>query len=224
MNKPLILLALLTTSLHAADPVAATKSLGGVFNATTGAIVVKKNKTLDVSALGELASNSVIKSITLDGCTLKSDGVAAVAKSKTLTALKLEHTMVNKVPDLKTLAGITTLEELSLGGSDFGDEGLATLNALTNLRVLHLGHVGRSDKTAFTTEGLKTLATLPKLESLILHLHKPDDAMIPVLAGLKTLKNVKVGGISSDYLKRLQAAMPQAKVASRGPTTDAAKK
>jgi hypothetical protein len=65
---------------------------------------------------------------------------------------------------------------------------------------------------------------LPKLESLIIHLHKPDDAMIPVLASLKTLKDVKVGGISSDYLKRLQSAMPQAKVASRGPTTDAAKK
>ncbi len=224
MNKPLILLALLASSLHAAEPVAAAKSLGGEFDAATGAIVVKKNKTLDVSALGELAANSVIKSITLDGCTLKSDAVAALAKSKTLTTLKLEHTMVNKVPDLKALSDITTLEELNLGGSDFGDEGLATLSALTNLRVLHLGHVGRSDKTAFTTEGLKALAKLPKLESLIIHLHKPDDAMIPVLAGLKTLKDVKVGGISSDYLKKLQAAMPQAKVASRGPTTDAEKK
>lgn len=224
MNKPLILLALLATSLHAADPVAAAKSLSGEFNAATGAIVVKKNKTFDVTALTELAANSVIKSITLDGCTLKSDGVAALARSKTLTALKLEHTMVNKVPDLKALAGITTLEELNLGGSDFGDEGLATLSALTNLRVLHLGHVGRSDKTAFTTEGLKALAKLPKLESLIIHLHKPDDAMIPVLAGLKTLKDLKVGGISSDYLTNLQAAMPQAKVASRGPTTDAVKK
>jgi hypothetical protein len=224
MNIPLILLALLASSLHAADPVAAAKSLGGDVDAATSAVVVKKNKTLDVSALGELASSSVIKSITLDGCTLKSDGVAALAKSKTLTALKLEHTMVNKLPDLKVLASITTLEELNLGGSDFGDEGLATLCELTNLRVLHLGHVGRSDKTAFTTEGLKALAKLPKLESLIIHLHKPDEAMIPTLAGLETLKDVKVGGISSDFLKRLQSAMQQAKVASRGPTTDAAKK
>lgn len=224
MNKPLILLALLASSLHAADPAAAAKSLSGEFDAATGAIVVKKNKALDVSALGELASNSVIKSITLDGCALKSDGVAALASSKALTALKLEHTMVNKVTDLKALASITTLEELNLGGSDFGDAGLESLSALTNLRVLHLGHVGRSDKTAFTTEGLKAFAKLPKLESLIIHLHKPDDAMIPVLAGLKTLKDVKVGGISSGFLKKIQAAMPQAKVASRGPTTDAAKK
>ena len=89
--------------------------------------------------------------------------------------------------------------------------------------MLHLGHVGLSDRTAFTAEGLKALAKLAKLESLILHLHKPDDAMIPVLAGLKTVKEFKVGGVSSEFLKRLQSAMPQAKVASRGPLTDAKK-
>jgi len=224
--KTALILALFISSLplHAADTAAEAKSLGGEFDAATGAVVVKKNKTLDTTAISALATDAKVKSITLDGCTLNSDGVAALAISKTLTALKLEHTMVNKLPDLKALAGITTLEELNLGGSDFGDEGLASLGALYNLRVLHLGHVGRSNKTAFTTEGLKTLAKLPKLESLIIHLHKPDDAMIPVLAGLKMLKDVKVGGISSDYLKKLQSAMPQAKVASRGPTTDAVKK
>jgi hypothetical protein len=105
MNKPLILLALLATSLHAADPATAAKSLGGEFHSVSGAIVVKKNKTLDVSALVEFAASTLIKYIILDGCTLKSDSVAALAKSKTLTALKLEHTMVNKVPDLKALAG-----------------------------------------------------------------------------------------------------------------------
>jgi len=217
--KTALILALIISSLplRAADTAAEAKSLGGAFDAATGAVVVKKNKTPDTAAISALATDAKVKSITLDGCTLKSDGVAALAISKTLTALKLEHTMVNKVPDLKVLAGITTLEELNLGGSDFGDEGLATLSGLTNLRVLHLGHVGRSDKTAFTTEGLKALAKLTKLESFIIHLHKPDDAMISMLASLKTLKDVKVGGISSDFLKRLQSAMPQAKVASRGP-------
>lgn len=224
MKKSLLILALITAQLHAADPAASAKTLGGDFDAATGAVVVKKNKSPDTAALSALATEAKVKSIMLDGCTLKSDGVAALAQSKTLTALKLEHTMVNKVPDLKVLASITTLEDINLGGSDFGDEGLATLSALTNLRVLHLGHVGRSDKTAFTTEGLKSLTKLPKLESLIIHLHKPDDAMIPVLAGLRTLKDLKVGGITSAYLKQLQSAMPQAKVASRGPTTDAAKK
>jgi hypothetical protein len=209
--------------LHAADPATAAKTLGGEFDATTGAVVVKKNKTPDVAALSELASAPCVKSIMLDGCSLKSDGVAALGQSKALTALRMEHTLVNKVPDLKVLAGITTLEELNLGGSDFGDEGLATLCRLTNLRTLHLGHVGRSDKTAFTAEGLKALTKLPKLESLILHFQKPDDAMISVLASLRTVKDFKVGGVASEYLNRLQAAMPQAKVASRGPTTDAKK-
>lgn len=225
MKHTLALLTLLltATALHA-DTSQAVATLGGTFDAATGAVVVKKNKTPDTAALSALANDAKVKAITLDGCSVKSDGVAAIARSKTLIALKMEHTMVNKVADLKVLAGINTLEELNLGGSDFGDDGLAAVSELKNLRVLHLGHVGRSDKTAFTTEGLKALAKLPKLESLFLHLHKPNDAMIPVLAFLKTVKEFKVGGVSSDYLKRLQAAMPQAKVASRGPTTDAAKK
>jgi len=125
---------------------------------------------------------------------------------------------------LKVLAGLASLEELSLGGSDFGDEGLAAVCTLKNLRVLMLGHVGRSDRTAFTAEGLKALTKLPKLEELTLHFHKPDAAMIPILASLKTVKNFAVGGVSSDYLAKVKAAMPQAKVASRGPTTDAVKK
>lgn len=225
MKYALTLLTLLLSSaaLHA-DTSQAVATLGGTVDAATGAVIVKKNKTPDTAALSALANDAKVKSITLDGCSLKSDGIAALAESKSLTALRMEHTMVNKVADLKVLAGITTLEELNLGGSDFGDDGLAAVSELKNLRALHLGHVGRSDKTAFTAEGLKALAKLPKLESLILHVHKPDDAMIPVLASLKTVKEFKVGGVSSDYLKRLQAAMPQANVASRGPTTDAVKK
>lgn len=225
MKHSLALLALLLTAAAShADTSQSVATLGGSFDAATGAVVVKKNKTPDTAALRALAADAKVKAITLDGCSVKSDGIAALAGSKTLTTLKMEHTMVNKVSDLKVLAGITTLEELNLGGSDFGDDGLAAVSELKNLRTLHLGHVGRSDKTAFTAEGLKALAKLPKLESLILHLHKPDDAMIPVLASLKTVKEFKVGGVSSDYLKRLQAAMPQAKVASRGPTTDGTKR
>ncbi|MEY4483087.1 MAG: hypothetical protein RL693_539, partial [Verrucomicrobiota bacterium] len=158
--------------------------------------------------------------LTLDGCMLGSDGVVELPKFQGLIGINLTHTMVNKVPDLKILAGVTSLEEIDLGGSDFGDEGLAALCELKALKSLQLGHVGRSDKTAMTTNGLKALQQLPKLELLTLHLFKLDEAMIPVFAELKTVKEFKVGGVTKDFLAKLQKAMPNAKVASRGPTID----
>jgi hypothetical protein len=161
-----------------------------------------------------------VKKLTLDGCMLGSDGVVELPKFQGLIGINLTHTMVNKVPDLKILAGVTSLEEIDLGGSDFGDEGLAALCELKALKSLQLGHVGRSDKTAMTTNGLKALQQLPKLELLTLHLFKLDEAMIPVFAELKTVKEFKVGGVTKDFLAKLQKAMPNAKVASRGPTID----
>ncbi len=227
MKTALLILVSITCALvrvDAADRAAALKTLGGEFDAVTGAVTVKKNKAPDVAAIAALVADPAIKTITLHGCTLKSDGLAALAKSTSLTSLNLTHTMVNKVEDLKLLARVQTLERLDLGGSNFGDAGLAALCELRNLKSLQLGHVGRDDRNFFTAAGLRPLANLPKLEVLMLHFHKPDDAMISALASLKSLKDVKIGGISSDYLKKLQAALPQAKVASRGPTTDAQKK
>lgn len=219
--KHLLLPALFAVSSCAfADANSAAQKLGGSFDASTGNVVVKINKAPDVTAIAELASDPKVKSLNLDGCSLKSDGVAAIATSKSVTALLLEHTMVNKVPDLKELAKVQTLEEISLGGSNFGDDGLAVLCSLKNLKSLLLGHVGRDDRNFFTAEGLKTLQGLPKLETLVLHLHKPTDDMLPVFAQLKTVKEFKVSGINAAFLASLQKAMPQAKVLPRGKLVD----
>jgi hypothetical protein len=200
----------------AADPKTAAEALGGTFDPATGAAVVKKNKAVTPQALADLGATGRVKSLTLDGCGLKSDGVAALAGMTQLTGLNLTHTMVNKLPDLEALAKIESLEELDLGGSNFGDAGLAAVAKLKNLTTLSLGHVGRDDKNCFTADGLKALSGLPNLRRLTLHLHRPDDAMIPVLAGLPMVSELSVGGISKDYLAKLQAAMPKAKVKLRG--------
>jgi len=205
-----LLLACASTSL--ADASAAAEKLDGTFDATTGSIEVKKTKALDVAALAEIAADPAVKSVNLDGCALKSDGVAALAASKSITVLKLEHTMVSQTKDLEQLAKLTTLEELSFGGSNFGDEGLAALCALKNLKALKLGHVGRDEKHFFTATGVKALRGLPKLETLSLHFHKPTPEMIPVLAELKTVRYLQVRGTGEDFLAALQKAMPQATV------------
>jgi hypothetical protein len=196
------------------------EGLGGTFDESTGAAIITKKPDLTVANLEALAATGQIKKLTLDGCKLGSDGVAVLPKFKGLAGINFTHTMVNKIADLKVLSEVTTLQEIDLGGSDFGDEGLAALCQLKELKSLQLGHVGRSDKTAMTADGLKALQGLPKLEILMLHFQKLDEAMIPVLAELKTVKEFKVGGVTKDFLAKLQAAMPQAKVASRGPTID----
>lgn len=200
----------------AADLEAAVGKLGGTHDAAAGRVVVKKNKTPDLAALKALGEAGGVRSLVLDGCGLKSDGVAVIAGFKGLQELHLTHTMVNKVEDVAKLAAIPGLETLDLGGSNFGDAGLKALAASKDLRHLRLGHVGRDDRNHFTAEGLKALADLPRLEELVLHLHKPDEAMIPVLAGLKTVKELTVGGVSAEFHKKLAAALPQAKVRIRG--------
>lgn len=210
-------LGLACGAVTAADPMDAATRLGGTFDAATGAVVVKKNKDLDADALRGLAASGKVKALTLDGCNLKADQLKAVAGMPGLTALALPHTMVNSVPNLKTLAaGLTALEVLNLGGSDFGNDGLAAVCEIKTLKTLHLGHVGRGPKTAFTADGLAPLAALPKLEALTLHLEKPDDAMIPALAKLTTLKELTLGGVNAEFAQKLQAEMPKVKLRAHG--------
>ncbi len=201
----------------AADPQEIATKAGGSFAPGSGAAVFKKVRPLNATALNELAASGKVTALTLDGCGLGADGLKAVTSFTGLRSLDLTHTMVNKPADLKTLASsLTKLEVLNLGGSDFGDEGLAIVCSIPTLRELHLGHVGRSAKTAFTANGLKALSGLEKLESLTLHLEKPDDQMIAVLGELKGLKTLAVGGVSKDFAGKLQAALPNAKVRIRG--------
>ncbi|MGB8168599.1 MAG: hypothetical protein WCF18_13970 [Chthoniobacteraceae bacterium] len=220
---PLVIAILIIASgvAPAADVAALATAAGGSYDAATGAIVIKGNKELTPAQLGALAAAGGVKRLTLDGCKLTSEGVAVLPKFTGLTAINFTHTMVNKVADLKVLASVSSLEELDLGGSDFGDDGLVVIATLKNLTSLQLGHVGRSPKAAFTANGLKALAGLPKLEKLTLHLQQPDDAMIPALASLKTVKEFKIGGVNTDFFNRLKASMPQAKVTPRGKLTDA---
>ncbi len=200
-----------------ADPQELATKAGGTFDPVSGAAMFKKVRPVDAASLTELAATGKVTALTLDGCGLGPDGLKAVAGFQGLVSLDLTHTMVNKPADLKTLAArLTRLESLNLGGSDFGDDGLAVVCGIPTLRTLHLGHVGRSPNTAFTATGLKALGGLEKLETLTLHLENPDGEMIPVLAGLKGLRYLSVGGVSKDFLAKLKAAMPAVQVRLRG--------
>ena len=68
--------------------------------------------------------------------------VSLTANSGRSASAVSSHAVVNKLADLNTLAGgLTELESLNLGGSDFGDDGLAVVCGIPTLRTLHLGHV-----------------------------------------------------------------------------------
>ena len=63
---------------------------------------------------------------------------------------------------------------------------------------------------------MKALGGLEKLETLTIFLQKPDDDMTPVLAGLKGLKSLAVGGLNKEFAAKLQTAMPGVKVRTPG--------
>lgn len=179
-------------------------------------VKIEGNKAIDASAFAKLCAEPRLTTLVMNGCKMTPEAIVTLSKSKTLESLDLGHSMVNKTDDLKTLARVSSLKTLDLGGSDFGDDGLAALVALKNIQSLQLGHVGRSDRTAFTANGLKVLATLPRLESLTLHINSYDPAMVDTLAGIKTLKTLTIGGLTEDQFNTEKSSLRKITVRPRG--------
>ena len=107
--------------------------------------------------------------------------------------------------NLRQIGALTRLRVLSLNGANLTDRGadrpgspeairkdlknLAFLSGLVNLEVLDLS------RTPVTAESLEPLKSLPKLREIRLGMaSRIDDAAIPVLASMKSLKAVYVAG------------------------------
>ena len=84
--------------------------------------------------------------------------------------------------NLDSIAVLTRLQSLNLGGARVTDFGVSKLKALTELRDLDLS------KTQVTGGALKTLAALPKLERLRLwNAERLDDSALAALRDMKQL-------------------------------------
>jgi Leucine-rich repeat (LRR) protein len=106
--------------------------------------------------------------------------------------------------DLKYLAGMTSLESLEVGG-DFSEDGMKAIGTLTNLKKLWCGST-----PGITSQAMKYLAPLVKLEDLDMAYDPIGDDALRYFAGMKKLKklslnNTKVTNAGLVHLKQLPA-------------------
>ena len=173
----LLLILLAAASLHA-DPQAVAARIKGDWNAQTG-VWHKRLGPVDAASLAELAADPAVKTIHLDGVKLDLAAVQALATARTLKTLLIVHTDVGNLAMLRELAKMQSLEDIHVGSSTFGDEGLKVLCGLKNLKSLRLRHVTRDTANPITAAGVKAVAdAYPDLEAFYINLHQMDDAMI----------------------------------------------
>jgi serine/threonine protein kinase/Leucine-rich repeat (LRR) protein len=159
-----------------------------------------------------------------------------VADLQPLIGLKLRKLVLDRTPVtvLSPIAGLTQLEDLSLGGTKIAQTALQALGSLPNLRRLDLAKtgidgrgVGYLAKLAKLTElsladtkvndpAAAEVGALTKLERLSLAGCRFSDAGLKHLAGLRNLAQLDLARtqVTADGVAALQKALPKCKIVS----------
>ncbi|MCE9533832.1 MAG: hypothetical protein K8T89_22300 [Planctomycetes bacterium] len=153
------------------------------------------SKCLNDQTLGYLTGLAELETIQTNLMEVSDDGIKQFAQLKKLKNLKFFHpgkTFTGK--GMAALADMPNLEALTVAGSfTFGDDGMAAVGKLTQLKSLRTWHAGQ------TNEGIKHLKNLKNLKTL--HLgqrltYKPpsclSDETIAILAELKSLESLQI--------------------------------
>jgi hypothetical protein len=147
------------------------------------------------AALALLTGLTELEYFSTNLSTITDEGVKSFAPLKKLKILKFFHpSKAFTGAGLAQLAELPNLERLTVAGSlAFGDEGMAAVGKLTNLKEVRTWHAGQ------TLEGIKELRSLKNLKSLTLGqrlAYKPptslSDETIPILAEIKSLESLQL--------------------------------
>ena len=150
---------------------------------------------LSDATLALLTGLSELETLQTNLATVTDDGVKALAQLKKLKILKFFHPgKAFTGTGLAQLAELPNLERVTVAGSlTFGDEGMAAVAKLTNLKEVRTWHAGQ------TLEGVKKLKDLKNLKSLTLGqrlAYKPPttlaDDTLAVLAEMKSLESLQL--------------------------------
>ncbi len=184
----------------------------------------------DVDAICEIAATIPnLNHLGLGASPLSGDGLRALAGTESLTRLYInscpnlateDAASLLGLPNLETLhvhgngwgpaaaepiGRLTSLRNLSLDENPLGDEGIAHLAGLRQLRELRAWDVGMTDASVEAIVGMRTLQILsiggnPGI----------TDASIPLLSRMDSLRELQVGasGITLAGIQKLQAALP----------------
>lgn len=199
-------------------PAEIARALDGFWDAEDRSFYKRgRRMPLTPEILEALLADPQVRSLHLDSCPVDLELARILGSSRYLERLLIVHTDVGDPERLAELAKIDSLQEIHVGSSDFGDEGLLLLTELRNLRSLRLAHVGRNPDQPITAEGLRAVAEqLPDLEVFYINLHRMEDAMVQQLARLRNLQTLGIEGVTEEFIAKVQEALPGTLVLRRG--------
>jgi len=152
-------------------------------------------KGFDDAAVARLAKLP-IELLYLDGASLTDDGWVAFKQMTKLKKLSMGHNLTWKGTGAAALANHPSLTSLAIGGSSFGDPGVAPIATIKQLQSLSLFHMGVTDA------GLVAIANHPAIESLKLSPQgtpRLTDDCLKTVATLKALKQLAVSDTVLTY-------------------------
>jgi len=164
-----------------------------------------------------LLQHAEVKGLLFNGAKMDLATAEAIAShGQHLDKLIISHHDVGALDYLQTFAKLKNLKHFMVGSSTFGDEGLATIATMSNLKNLTLSHVSQDPKRPITAKGLNALADgIPELEVLHINLHRMEPEMIPALARFRKLQELLVEWISPSFLAKVRGVLPNTKVSVR---------
>lgn len=158
-------------------------------------------KRLKQIAATVFESGEEIVEINANRTQIKDDDLKLLAPLVHLTDLSLEKTKISDA-GLKHLADLPVLEWLNLYQTNVGDAGLKHVARFKNLQLLPIG------ETKVTDKGLVALRDMPQLTYLGLKANKVTDAGMVHLRGLTNLDGLHLGetGITDKGLESIAKA------------------
>lgn len=153
------------------------------------------SKCLNDQTLALLSSLTEVENIQTNLIEISDEGTKHFAQFKKLKNLKFFHLPKTFTgTGLAALAELPSLDSLTVAGSfAFGDEGMAAVGKLTQLKNFRTWHAGQTD------EGFKKLKDLKNLKSLTIGQRLtykapacPSDATLAVLAEIKSLDTLQI--------------------------------
>jgi hypothetical protein len=156
---------------------------------------VSLSKCLNDKQLPFLADLPKLEYLQTNVADLSDEGLKPLSRLKSLKTLKFFHPPKQFTgTGLAHLADLPNLQSLTVAGSfAFGDDGMAAVARLSELREFRTWHVGATD------EGVKKLKDLKNLKTLYLGQRLTDkppacprDETIPILAELKSLESLQL--------------------------------
>lgn len=139
-----------------------------------------------------LAPLQALEEVAIDGAKITDDGMKAFASMKSLRKLTFFHVLMKEKftgRGVSHLAALPRLDSFSCGGSSFNDEGMAACSLLPRLRELRIWH------TMATDAGVARLEKMTSLKILHLGSQftpRITDASLVSASAIKSLETVSV--------------------------------